>query len=66
MAHQGFKVLRMSVLRLCDVIYMPYPDDILCYFSTFGEHSTHLRTLFQRLRQRGIKLKPEKYNFFRK
>ena len=35
-----------------------YIDDILIYSRTMGDHLTHLRLVFQRLEQAGLKLKP--------
>lgn len=39
-------------------------DDILIFSSTFEEHLQRLEHVFQRLKEAGLKLKPNKCNFF--
>ena len=45
---------------------MVYIDDILVFSKTFEEHLTHLRQVFDRLRQVGLRLTPKKCSFVRK
>ena len=40
-----------------------YLDDIIIYSSSIEEHLTHLRIVFDRLRQANLKLKPSKCDF---
>ena len=42
-----------------------YLDDILVYSSTISEMTERLKTVFQRLRQFGLKVRPDKCNFFK-
>ena len=42
-----------------------YIDDIIVYEKTIEEHNKNLRILFERLRQVGIKLQPDKCEYLR-
>ena len=42
-----------------------YVDDILVASKSFDEHLLHLKLVFERLRQAGLRLKPTKCNFLR-
>ena len=45
---------------------MGYLDDIIIFSKTEEEHLEHLRIIFERLRQAGLKLKMSKCDFFKK
>ena len=47
-------------------ICLCYIDDILIYSRSVVQHMEHLRTVFLRLRQAKLKLKPKKCHFFQK
>lgn len=51
---------------LRDDICIPYLDDIIVFSKTFEEHIDHVRTVLQRLRAHGVKLKANKCKFFQK
>src|SRR4051812_43076423 len=59
-----FQRLMDDVLRdlLWDFVVV-YLDDLNIFSRTFEEHLTHLRTVFDRLKQAGLKLNPEKCRF---
>jgi transposase InsO family protein len=56
--------LVMSGLNLN--ICLCYLDDIIAYSTTTEEHLRRLRTILERLRKAGLKLKPEKCSLFQK
>ena len=47
-------------------ICLCYLDDILIFSGSVDEHLVHLQTVFQRLREAKLKLKPKKCHFFQK
>ena len=47
-------------------IYLAYLDDIVIFGSTFKEHLERLRTVLDRLRASGLRLKPSKCQLFRR
>ena len=51
---------------LRDIICAVYLDDVLCYGKTFDEHLTNVKTVLQRLKSKGMKLKASKCNFFKR
>lgn len=51
---------------LRDTFCLPYLDDILFYSKSFDEHLKHLKSVFQRLWEKGLKLKPSKCHLFQK
>jgi len=61
---QRFMENCLSDLRNGCVI--PYLDDVIVFSKTFDEHLDHTRSVLQRLRKNGVKLKPSKCNLFEK
>ena len=51
---------------LRDEICIPYLDDIIVFSPSFDDHIDHLRRVFQRLKEHGVKLKPKKCTVFKR
>lgn len=51
---------------LRDTFCLPCLDNISVYSKSFDEHLKHLKYVFQRLREKGLKLKPSKCHLFQK
>jgi hypothetical protein len=62
MPQQRFMENYLDDLR--DTICIPYVDDVIVSGAMFEDHVEHLRKVFQRLRENGVKLKPQKCKLF--
>ena len=49
-----------------DEFAIPYLDDIIVYDNNFGDHLRHIRTVLQRIKEKGLKLKLSKCELFKK
>ena len=58
-----FQELMSIVLQGLGHFATAYLDDILIYSETLEQHMSHLETVFERLRQHGLKLKLKKCSF---
>ena len=43
-----------------------YLDDVLCFSSSFYEHVRHLQGVLKKLKEKGVKLRADKCNFFKR
>ena len=62
-APQIFSELMSIVLQDLDTFALAYLDDILIFSETIEDHEKHIKTVFDRLRQHGLKLKAKKCSF---
>ena len=60
------RLMQTAMNDLTFQILLVYLDDLLVYASTFEEHLERLKTVFDRLREVGLKLNPEKCTLCRK
>ena len=59
------RYMEESLTDFLDDICIPYLDDTIVFSKTFEKHVQDLRVVLQRLKSRGIKLKPAKCELFR-
>lgn len=61
-ASQSYQRYIFRALRDLDFVFL-YMDDVLFFSSTVEEHEIHLRTVFERLKQAGLRLNLSKCEF---
>ena len=59
-----FQQLISMVLQDCSEFAMAYLDDIIIFSRNEHEHLKHIKTIFQKLVEAGLKLKESKCDFF--
>lgn len=64
-APQIFSELMSVVLQGLDSCALAYLDDILIFSETLEQHEQHIKTVFDRLRKHGLKLKAKKCSFLK-
>lgn len=64
-APQIFSELMSVVLQGLHSFALAYLDDILIFSKTVEDHRKHIQTVFQRLREHGLKLKAKKCSFLK-
>ena len=61
-----FQQLISIVLQGCSDFAMADLDDIIIFSKNKAEHLKHIETIFQKLKEAGLKLKESKCDFFKK
>ena len=61
-----FQWLISIVLQGCSDFAMAYLDDIIIFSKDKTEHLQHIKVIFQKLKEAGLKLKESKCDFFKK
>ena len=60
------RFMETCIFDIRDELAFPYLDDVIVYSEDFRSYLDHLRIVFRRLKERGIKINPAKCRFFQK
>ena len=60
------RFMKSTLFDMRDKFTFPYLNDNLVFSDTFDDHSNHLKKVFQRLREKGIKIKASKCKLFQR
>ena len=58
--------MESTLFDMRDEFAFPYLHDTLVFSDTFDDHSNHLKKVFQRLREKGIRIKASKCKLFQR
>ena len=60
------RFMESTLFDMRDEFAFPYLHDTLVFSDTFDDHSNHLKKVFQRLREKGIRIKASKCKLFQR
>ena len=60
------RFMKSTLFDMRDKFTFPYLNDNLVFSDTFDDHLNHLKKVFQRLREKGIKIKASKCKLFQR
>ena len=58
--------MESTLFDMRDEFSFPYLDDTLVFSDTFGDHLNHLKKVFQRLWEKGVKINASKCKLFQR
>ena len=60
------RFMESTLFHMRDEFAFPYLDDTLVFSDTLDDHLNHLKKVFQRLSEKGIKIKASKCKLFQR
>ena len=60
------RLMQLALAGLSWEMVLVYIDDLIVHSKSFEEHLGHLKEVFEKLRNAGLKMSPKKCNFFRR